>query len=125
MGALAVTVVATIGHTLFGFVRQRRPDYAVLKALGFTPGQVRATVLWQSGAVLGVSLLGAVPAGIAAGRWLWIAFAEGLGIVVRPVVPMVLLGAAIVVTVLVVQGTALVPAAIARRTPPGSTLRAE
>ena len=125
VGALAVAVVATIGHTLMGFVRQRRRDYAVLKALGFTRRQIRSTVLWQSGAVLGVALIGAVPVGVATGRWLWIAFAENLGILVRPVVPVLLLGAALLVTVLVVQGAALLPAALARRTSPGQALRAE
>jgi len=125
VGALAVAVVATIGHTLMGFVRQRRRDYAVLKALGFTRGQIRSTVLWQSGAVLAVALIAAVPVGVAAGRWLWIAFAQDLGILVRPVVPVLLVGAAVLATVLVVQGAALLPAALARRTPPGQALHAE
>lgn len=124
VAALAVTVVATIGHSLLGFVRHRRRDYAVLKALGFTPGQVRATVLWQGGAVLGVALLAALPIGIAGGRWLWIAFAEGLGILVRPVIPLTLLGTAVVLTVVVIQSAALVPATLARRTAPGQALHA-
>lgn len=120
VGALALAVVATIGNTLLGFVRQRRRDYAVLKAIGFTPGQIRATVLWQSGAVLGVALLAALPVGIAAGRWLWIAFADDLGILVRPVVPTLLLGAAVVVTMLAVQGGALIPATLAPADPAGA-----
>jgi len=125
VGSLAMAVVGTIGHTLIGSVRRRRRDYAVLKALGFTPGQVRATVPCQTGAVLGVALVAAVPIGVAVGRWLRIAFAEDLGILVRPVVPVLLLAAAVVVTVLSVEVTGLLPATLARRTPPGRALRAQ
>lgn len=105
-----------------GFLRQRRRDYAVLKALGAARGQIRSTVQWLSGAVLGVARIAARrPDRCAPGRYrrrplVWIVFAEDRGIVARPVIPVSLLGMATVVTVLVVQGTALVPAAIARRT---------
>jgi hypothetical protein len=125
VAALATAVVATIAHTLLGFVRQRRRDYAVLKAVGFTRGQVRTTVLWQSGAVLAVALVAALPLGAAAGRWMWRGFAGRIGVVAEPVVPVLLLGVATLLSVLAVQGVALIPASIARRTPPGRTLHGE
>jgi len=125
VGALAVAIVATVVHTLLGSVRQRRREYAVLKALGFTRRQVGSTVLWQSGAVLGPAVVLAVPVGVGAGRWLWRAFAEDLGIVAAPVVPLILLVAGGLATVLVVEAAALLPASIARRTPVARTLRAE
>jgi len=125
VGALALTIVGTIVHTLLGSVRQRRRDYAVLKAIGFTRGQVRATVLTQSGAILGLGLLVALPVGVASGRWLWRAFAQGLGIVASPLVPLLLLGASMVAIVVVVQGAAMVPAIVARRTPVARSLRSE
>ena len=123
--ALAVAVVATIAHTLLGFVRQRRRDYAVLKALGFTRAQIRTTILTQSGAILAVALVVALPLGAAAGRWLWTAFAEHIGVVVDPVVPSLLLSAAVLLSVLAVQGAALIPASLASRTPAGRTLHGE
>ncbi|MEJ7764336.1 MAG: FtsX-like permease family protein, partial [Acidimicrobiales bacterium] len=123
--ALALAIVATITHTLFAFVRQRRRDYAVLKTLGFTRGQIRTTVLTQSGAILAIALIAALPLGIAAARWLWIAFAERIGVVVNPVVPSLLLGAAILLSVLAVQCAALIPASLASRTPAGRTLHGE
>jgi hypothetical protein len=125
VAALAVAVVATVVHTLLGSVRQRRREYAVLKTLGFTRRQIRATVLWQSGAILGPALAIAVPVGVAAGRWLWTAFAEGLGIVVAPAVPLLLLAGSVLVTVAVVEAASLLPASIARRTPIALSLRAE
>lgn len=123
--ALGLAVVATIVHTLLVSVRQRRREFAVLKALGFTRRQVRDTVLWQSGAILIPALVVAVPVGIAAGRWLWKAFAETLGIVVDPAVPLVLLAAGLLVTVLVAEAAAIVPATIARRAVLDRALRAE
>lgn len=125
VGALAVAIVATVVHTLLGSVRQRRREYAVLKALGFTRRQVGSTVLWQSGAVLAPAVVLAVPLGVAAGRWLWRAFAEGLGVVAAPVVPLLLLVVGGLATVVLVEAAAMLPASIARRTPVARTLRAE
>lgn len=125
VGALGVAVVATVIHALLGSVRQRRRQYAVLRALGFTRRQIRATVLWQSGAVLAPALIVALPLGIAGGRWLWKAFAEGVGIVVAPAVPVLALGAAVVGTILLVELMALVPASVARRASGAQSLRVE
>lgn len=125
VAALAIAVVAAIAHTLLGFVRQRRRDYAVLKALGFTGRQIRSTVLWQSGAILAVALMAALPIGAAAGRWLWTAFAGRIGVIVEPVTPLLLLAACALLSCLVVQGTALIPASLARRTSPAQALHGE
>lgn len=125
VAALAAAIVATIAHTLLGFVRQRRRDYAVLKALGFTRGQIRTTVLTQSGAILALALIAALPLGLAAGRWLWTAYAERIGVVVEPTVPLLLLAAATLLSILAVQSVALIPASLARRTPAGRTLHGE
>jgi len=125
VAALAVAVVGAVVHTLLVSVRQRRREYAVLRALGFTRAQVRTTVLWQSGALIILALTLAVPVGVAAGRWLWTAFAEDIGIVAAPAVPLLLLAGGVLATILVVQGAALIPASIARRTPLAQTLRSE
>ena len=124
-GDVDVLIVATIAHTVMVFVRQRRRDYAVLKAIGFTPGQVRTTVLTQSAAVVAAGLVAAIPLGAAAGRWLWTGFAGRIGVVVEAVVPLPLLAVCLIITLLAVQGTALLPASVARRTPPGRTLHGE
>ena len=125
VAALAVAVVGAVVHTLLGSVRQRRREYAVLRALGFTRAQVRTTVLWQSGALVVLALAFAVPVGVAAGRWLRTAFAEDLGIVAAPAVPLLLLAGGVLTTILLVQAAALLPASLARRTPLASTLRSE
>ena len=125
IAALLVGVMATVTHNLLGFVRERRNAFAVLKALGFTPRQLRSTVLWQSGLVVGVALVVAVPLGIAAGRWLYQGFATGIGVIVEPVVPLLALPAAVLGAVALVQAVALVPAHKARRTNAAAELRLE
>jgi energy-converting hydrogenase Eha subunit A len=123
--ALLLGVIGTVAHNLLGFVRQRRNAFAVLKALGFTPRQLRSTVLWQSGLVIGAALVLAVPLGIAAGRWLYQGFASGIGVIVEPVVPLLALPAAVLGAVALVQAVALVPAHKARRTNAAAELRLE
>jgi len=78
-----------------------------------------------SGDALVAALLLALPVGVAAGRWLWTAFAGELGVVVEPAVPLLLLAAAVLVTLTLGLGASLVPATLARRARPGRTLRTE
>ena len=77
---LAVVALLTITHLLMTSVRRRQRDFAVLRALGFTSWQVRATLCWQAVVLAGVALLIGVPAGIACGRLCWQVFAYQLGI---------------------------------------------
>ena len=125
VASLGVAIIGSVVHTLLVSVRQRRREYAVLRALGFTRAQVRTTVLWQSGALVVLALALAVPVGVAAGRWLWTAFAKDLGIVADPAVPLLLLAGGVLATILLVQGASLVPASLAERTPLAQTLRSE
>ena len=46
--SLGVLALATITHLLVTSVRRRRRDLAVLRAIGFTRGQVRTTVAGQA-----------------------------------------------------------------------------
>ncbi|MBA2496544.1 MAG: ABC transporter permease [Acidimicrobiia bacterium] len=125
ISALLVGVMATVGHNLLGFVRERRNAFAVLKALGFTPRQIRSTVMWQSGLVVMAALVVAIPLGVAAGRWLYQGFAGDIGVIVQPAVPVLALTGAVVGALVLVQVVALVPARQARRTDAATELRSE
>ncbi len=124
-GLLVMVAAATLSHTLITTVRQRRRDLAILKTLGFERRQVWTTVAWQATALVLVALVLAVPIGIAGGRWLWTLFADDLGIVPAPVVPvvavLVLVPAGLAVTNLI----AALPGRSAAATRPALVLRSE
>jgi len=121
---LAGAAVIALGLTLTASVRRRRRDLALLKTLGFTRRQLAATVAWQSTVVALLGMVLGVPAGIAAGRWLWILFAREIYAVPRPTVPLsvVLAGPAAIVLANVV---AAIPERVAARTPAALALRLE
>jgi hypothetical protein len=64
-GLLALLAASTLTHLLVTSVRRRRRDLAILKTLGFTRGQVSATVAWQATTLAVVALLVGMPLGVA------------------------------------------------------------
>ena len=124
-GGLAAGAVAGLGISLVASVRRRRRDLALLKTLGFTRGQLSAAVAWQATATAVAGLLIGVPLGIAAGRWLWLAFARELSAVPQPVIPAASLAAAVAVALVLANLVAALPGRAAARTPAAAILRAE
>ena len=124
-GSVAAGAVVALGLALFASVRRRRRDLALLKTLGFTRGQLVATVAWQATVVAIVGLIIGGPLGIAAGRWLWILFARGLSAVPEPVIPALSITLAAVATLLLANLVAAGPGRQAARTPAALLLRAE
>jgi FtsX-like permease family len=88
---LAVVALLTIAHLLMTSVRRRQRDFAILRALGFTPWQVRRTLCWQALTLAGIALVIGVPAGILCGRLGWQIFAHQLGITPVVAVPLAVL----------------------------------
>jgi ABC-type lipoprotein release transport system permease subunit len=124
-GILAALSIATLTHLLVSATRRRRRELAILKTLGFVRGQVRATVGWQATTLVLVALLIGVPLGVVAGRWAWVLFADGLGVVAVPRVPVVALVVLVPCAVLIANLVAAAPAAAAARTRPALVLRSE
>ena len=121
---LAAGAVAGLGLTLVASVRRRRRDFALLKTLGFTRGQLGAAVAWQSSTIAVVGLVIGLPLGVAAGRWLWLAFAHQLSAVPDPVIP-ASLGLAALAALVLANLVAALPGRAAARTPAALLLRAE
>jgi hypothetical protein len=125
IGLLGLTVLATVAHTVTSGVRRQRGDYAVLKTLGFTRRQVLSAVTWQSIITMAIALLIALPIGTALGRTVWRLFAQLIGVIDTPVVPLLALTA---LTAVALAATALVatgPGLLAARTAPATVLREE
>jgi hypothetical protein len=122
---LTVGAVTALGLTLVASVRRRRRSMAMLRTLGFTGRQLRASVAWQSSIAVVIGLVVGVPLGIVAGRYLWDLFATNIYVVPSPTVPAL----AIVAIALGALGlgnlVAAIPGRIAARTPAALLLRTE
>jgi putative ABC transport system permease protein len=124
-GLVAVMAAATLAHTLVTAIRRRRRDLAILKMLGFAPGQVRWTVACQATTFVSAALVIGLPVGLAAGRLAWTAVARQLGTAPEPVTPSVQLLLTIPWAVLFANLIAAIPGVMAGRMRPAPALRAE
>jgi len=103
---LAALGLAAVLQALWLSARRRSHQVGVLRALGFTRGQVvgagstQGTALWILGALIGT------PLGVAAGRAIWAASAHQLGVGDAVGVPSAIVGAVLVtgLALLVVSG---------------------
>ncbi len=122
---VAMLGLAAIVYAVGMSIRRRRHDFAILKGLGFVSRQLSWTLLSQSWALTGVTLVVGIPIGIAFGRIAWSAFANGLGVGTDALVPV---GAVAIATTRAVAVAAAVAAAFAvplERTEPALVLRTE
>ena len=124
-GLMALLAVAALAHALVTAVRRRRVELAVLKTIGFSRGQLAGTVAWQASVLTLVAMIVGLPVGVAAGRWGWRVFADQLGIVFVPVVPVAIVAVVVPAALLLANLVAAVPGYFAARTPAAAVLRSE
>ncbi len=123
--AIALLAAATLARTLVLSIRRRRRELAVLKTLGFTRGQVRATIAWHATTVGAIALVAGLPLGFGVGRWIWNVVAEHLGVAPAPVTPGGSLLLVVPAVLLLANVVAALPGGLAARTKPAVVLRAE
>jgi ABC-type lipoprotein release transport system permease subunit len=121
---LAALAGLAILHALVQTAQRRRVELGVLRAIGFTRGQVAGSMGWQAVTLAVVGAAVGLPVGIAAGRWVWAAVANGLGVAPQPAVagPLLLVVPA-AIAIAALAGTAT--GALAGRSPASVALRAE
>jgi hypothetical protein len=122
---LAAGALAALALTLAASVRRRRRDLALLKALGFTRGQLAGAVAWHASVAAIIGIAVGVPAGVALGRRLWVLFAQAIYAVPEPTVPvlpviLVALGALVLANI-----AAAIPGRLAAGTPAAGLLQAQ
>ena len=125
MGFTALLGALAAAHALSVAVRRRGHDLAVLRALGFRPGQAAGVVRWQSLTLAGTAVAVGVPLGVIGGRAVWRAIvgsANVLPVVDLPGWSLALVAAA---TVLVALLVAVAPGMRAARLRPADALRSE
>lgn len=123
--ALATGATIALGLTLVASVRRRRRELAILKTIGLRPRQLQLSVLSQAAIVALVGIVVGVPLGAALGRWLWTLFANQIGAVPDPVVPILSVVLASLVALSLAVGLSAIPGMIAARTPAVTALSAE
>jgi hypothetical protein len=125
VGMLLILALGVTLHALVSAVRHRRPELAVLRALGFTSRATQASLLWQTAALSLVGALLGTVAGLVVGRVGWHALATTNGIDVPTEFPeagIVVIG---VLAVIVPVGLVVVPAVRESRRRVGEVLRVE
>jgi ABC-type antimicrobial peptide transport system permease subunit len=122
---LATGAVVALTLTLLTSVRRRRRDLALLKALGFTRGQLSAVVAWQSTVSVAIGVLIGVPLGIVFGRAMWDLFAHELFAIPDPTVPLLATGLVALGALLLANLVATIPGWRAANTPTNLILNAE
>ncbi len=126
LASLLGTLIAAVGVALVShhFARNKSPEIALLKSLGYTPGQLR--LIWFQGllalAIAG-STLGAVLGWCA--HWGLVMLLGSLVGVALPMAGLQSVGLAMVVGVVLMVGFALAPVMSALATPPIKVLRQE
>ncbi|MGZ8763152.1 MAG: FtsX-like permease family protein, partial [Acidimicrobiia bacterium] len=79
-GLLGLLAVVAVGHAVVLAIRRRRRELAVLRAMGFTSRDVRATIAYQATILTVLGLVVGIPLGLIVGRVLWRTVADGLGV---------------------------------------------
>jgi putative ABC transport system permease protein len=112
---LALLLLVGCAFLLTLSVRSERRDLAILRALGARRRQLRAIVYWQATLIALAILLIAVPAGIVLGRWTVSQLTSTLGVVPGVELPLLVLLAVVIATILLANLVALLPARRAAR----------
>ena len=124
-GALAAASLAALALAIAATVNARRRDFAIYRAMGFTPRQVASSVRWQALTTVVVGVALGIPAGILIGRWTWRRYADALGITLDVTTPLLMLGAIAVVAVIAALVAAARPARVASRLRPAEILHTQ
>ena len=100
-------------------------EVAVLRSLGLARDQLRRLVSGEASTFVLLAGAVGVPTGVVIGRLLWTLAADGLGSEVGPAVPLVAIGATVLLVLVLVNLYAQALATAVARREPGGDLRAE
>ncbi|MEQ1874871.1 MAG: FtsX-like permease family protein [Ilumatobacteraceae bacterium] len=120
---LALALFGGFALSIVVSVRDRQRELAILRVLGFRDSNLRASVRWQAFMMMLAGLIIGVPVGIVVGRTAWKAFADQLGVVPRASIPMWVLVATVVGSIVLAMLAAIIPARSVTRTKSGLVLR--
>lgn len=112
---LGVLGLAVLAYALVTRSRLALSTLRTMRAIGFVPAQVRATVRWQAVIVAAVAVAVGVPAGLLVGRTAWSLVAQAAGYANDPVATAWFVGAVAAGSVALAASLAELPARAAAR----------
>jgi hypothetical protein len=122
---MAILLVGIVVHVVVSVNQARRRDLAVLRTLGFTPGQVRMSAAWQASTTAVIAAVAAGVLGVVGGRAVWNAYAERIDVVPEAAVPWVALGVLALAVLVCCNLVAWLASRRAARMSPAAELRSE
>jgi hypothetical protein len=122
---LVVLGLSGLSHALATGRRLGRHDIAVTRALGLSPGQSTAALLWQAFVLAAIGAAAGGLLGLVIGRVVWRRVAAGTGALVETVVPVWAWVAAPAIAVIAALALAVGPALHLAGERPGEILRTE
>ena len=122
---LGLIAVAALGSVLLSCARRRSHEFAVLRALGMTRGNIRTILNSQGTAIALFGLAVGIPLGIGVGRLGWRAIAERVPLSEIPPLALTAVLLLIPLTVIAANVLALWPGRVTLSKPPAEELRSE
>jgi hypothetical protein len=122
LGALGT---ATLAYLLATSTRRRRRELAIFRTLGFEGRQLSAAVAWQASALVIVALIVGIPLGLVMGHWVWMAFADAVGVADDNSIPWVAVAFTIAAALVIANVIGIGPGVAAGRVRPAVALRTE
>jgi hypothetical protein len=116
-GLFAIVSMGVVAVLVAGVTRGRRRDLAVLRALGFSNGQLRWSAVWQASCQVLLPAAVGIPLGVLVGQRVWKDYAESIGIVPAGAIGWFHLLAFLAATLVLANVVALVVAARVVRHP--------
>ncbi len=124
-GFLASVGTVALAHSLVMAIRRRASDLAVLRVVGLAPWQAAGTLAVMALTTVVLGLIAGIPTGLALGRLLWRAVAEGAAVPSDVLLPAELLAVVVPAGLIVALAVSAWPAWRAARLRPAKVLRAE
>ena len=122
---ITLLAAASLAHALMLMARAARRDLTVLRALGGSRRQARASLLWLATALVGPPLVLGAAVGVIGGRIGWQAITTGRALDQAPVLDMAWIAAVIVGGLVMANAVAWLPARRSVNASPAAVLRAE
>jgi len=124
-GGSALGVVVALTSSTAVSVRRRRRELAIMKALGFTRGQLAGSVAVQTSVAALLGIVAGIPLGIAGGRVIWTEFAQQIYVVPSATVPWASIAIVAAAALLLANIAGALPGRAASRVSTAAVLRGE